>query len=31
MALNLHTREKIKVKAGKTVRFKAWPTLKHAV
>ena len=31
MALNPRTGERIKVKAGKTVRFKASPTLKHAV
>jgi DNA-binding protein HU-beta len=31
MALNPRTGEKIKVKAGKTVKFKASPTLKHAV
>jgi DNA-binding protein HU-beta len=30
-AQNPRTGEKIKVKAGKTVRFKASPTLKHAV
>lgn len=30
-ALNPRTGEKIKVKAGKTVRFKASPTLKKAV
>ena len=30
-AFNPRTREKVKVKAGKTVRFKASPTLKRAV
>jgi DNA-binding protein HU-beta len=30
-ALNPRTGEKIKVKAGKTVRFKASPTLKKAI
>lgn len=31
VARNPRTGEKIKVKAGKTVRFKASPVLKHAV